>query len=193
MNNTLIEQIDKYIKPENFEVSVDDGDFFITVTTDVSPSILSDVIDRIVSLIKWNDFKYELFDVLMAYYVISLFTDIPIPMKVDENGKEIADYEKCYRISCALNLTNLLCENSIIILNYIELIETNVWRKLDYLKTLQSNEALMTLCDKAYDVLSNMDALFENVDIDYLNSITQELGNVTEKLSLIGDAPKKNA
>lgn len=187
MNDTLMEKINKYIEPETVELIFGEGSdsFVVKINSEVSSGMMSAIIERIAMMVKWNGFTYDLFDILLAYYVISLFTDIPIPTKKDKDEKTIEDYEKCYTICTSMNLIDEICHASPTIAAYIEFIEKNVWRKLEYYKTVEANEKLMALSDKAYGLLDTLEDAFDNVTPEMFSEIVEGLKLVSENPSLI--------
>lgn len=184
MKNTLLNKIENHIKPKTVDVKFEDTDIVIEVTDYVSTGELSAAVETISDMVRLNDYTYELIDILMGYYVISLFTNIPIPTTGD-GDEEMEDYQKCYDICMRLNLIDALCETSDNITESIAFIEKNVWRRLEYTKAMKANESLMLLCDKAYEMLENLDGLLGGVDIDMLNQIADQLGDTASKLSLV--------
>lgn len=190
MTNTLLTQIEKYIEPKTIEIEFEDAGFVIEATDYIAPGQLSAAIDAISTMVRINDYTYELIDILMGYYAISLFTNIPIPTTIDEAGDEVDNYEKCYDICMRLGLIEALCEASSNIAEAIAYIEKNVWRKIEYTKTIKANESLMLLCDKAYEMLENLDGVLGGVDIDMLNNIAEQLQETTDKLSLVNNDTK---
>lgn len=182
MEKTLMQHIEEYIKPENIELKFNDGSdtFIVNINESVDPGVMSSAIENIVHMVTYNDYAYELFDILMAYYIIDLFTDIPIPSIKDEDGESAPDYARCYEICIGLNLINELCNASPIISDYVEFIEKNVWRRLEYKKSVKTNEALTLLYDKAYELLDDVENMMAKTkDVD-LNAIANEIGKISE-------------
>ena len=123
----LLGKIERYIKDDTTTLNFGDksNGFALTVNDYVDADTLASVVDDIVLKVKISDFDYYLFDILMSYYTISLFTDIPVPtVKTDE--AEVPDYTKCYDICTRLNLIDSLCGVSDYIADYISFIEKNV-------------------------------------------------------------------
>lgn len=191
MKDTLLKNIEKYIEPKTITLSFNDGEFKVTVTDYVAPGILAAAIENIETMVRINDYSYELFDILMGYYTVTLFTDIPVPQRKGEDGEMVDDYEKCFDICTRLNLTDMLACESDSIAYSLAFIEKNVWRRLEYCKTMESNSALMLLCDKAYEMLENLDGLMGKFDIDNLNKIADTLGDFTQNLSLVENPKDK--
>lgn len=191
----LMEKIDEYIKDNTCTLTFGDGsdEFAIQVNDYVDADTLAAVVDDIAFNVRNSEFDYYLFDILMAYHVISLFTDIPIPaIKTEES--ETQDYTKCYDICARLNLINELCSASGNIEEYIEFIEKNVWRKLEYYKELAANDALMMVCGKAYELLDELEGIVEQAtDVD-LQTVMSELKDASAQvLDLKEEAAKMAA
>lgn len=185
MKNTLLENIEKYIEPKTITLNFNDGEFEVAVTDYVAPGVLAATIENIETMVRINDYSYELFDILMGYYTVTLFTDIPVPQIKGDDGEMVDDYERCFDICNRLNLTNMLACESDSIANSLAFIERNVWRKLDYRKVMESNSALMLLCDKAYEMLENLDGLLDEFNIDNLNEIADTLSDFTQNIALV--------
>lgn len=181
MKNKM-ELIEKYIEKENVVLTFgsDDDAFDVEVNDYVDVSTLIAVVDEIVRLIQSNDFDYSLFDVGLAYFIIDLFTDIPIPMR--EQG-DFPDYEKCYDICSRMNLIDEVCAASGNAEDAISYIEKNVWRKLEYYKAMEANRALTMVCGKLYDVLDRVGTIVDQVaDVD-LQALADELNEVSGKIA----------
>lgn len=191
MKNTLLENIEKYIEPKTIILSYNDGEFEVTATDYVAPGVLATAIENIETMVRINDYSYEIFDILMGYYTVALFTDIPVPQIKGDDGEMVDDYEKCFDMCTRLNLTDMLASESDSIAYSLAFIEKNVWRRLDYRKVMESNSSLMLLCDKAYEMLDNLDGLLGKFDIDNLNEIADTLGDFTQKLSLVKNPKDK--
>lgn len=193
----LMEKIDEYIKDDTCTLTFGNGsdEFAIQVNDYVDADTLAAVVDDIAFNVRNSEFDYYLFDILMAYHVISLFTDIPIPtIKTEESETQTQDYTKCYDICTRLNLINELCSVSDDIEEYIEFIEKNVWRKLEYYKELAANDALMMVCGKAYELLDELEGIVEQAtDVD-LQTVMSELKDASAQvLDLKEEAAKQLA
>lgn len=187
----VMEQIDKYIEGEELVLTfTSQNDAFHVKANDyVDVETLCAVVDEIALKIKLNDFDYSLYDVALAYFVIDLFTDIPIPM-VGEGESQSPDYAKCYAMYTRMGLLDELCAVSNNIENSIAFIEKNVWRKLEYYKTMESNSALTMVCGKLYDILDGVENIVDKVaDVD-IKALAAELDEVSNQLAV--EAAKKN-
>lgn len=178
MENKLMENIEKYIEPRTFEIPfyLGEEEFTVIVSDDVSTEALLTTVELITSAIESDNFEnYCWFEIFIAYSVMALFTNIPIP--TNEDGTP--DYMKCYKICTGMGLIDNICARNANIEDYIALIEKNVWRRLEYKKTVRANESLMFLCDKAYDMLEGLDEIMSKVkDVD-IESIGSQLGELT--------------
>ena len=190
----LLGKIERYIKDDTTTLNFGDksNGFALTVNDYVDADTLASVVDDIVLKVKISDFDYYLFDILMSYYTISLFTDIPVPtVKTDE--AEVPDYTKCYDICTRLNLIDALCGVSDYIADYISFIETNVWRKLEYHKGMAANEALSMVCGKVYDLLDGLEDMVEKTrDVD-LQTVMSDLKEASAQVLDLKEAAAKMA
>lgn len=190
----LLGKIETYIKDTTTTLNFGDksNGFTLTVTDYVDADTLASIVDDIVLKVKISDFDYYLFDILMSYYAISLFTDIPVPtIKTDET--EVPDYTKCYDICTRLNLVDALCDASEPIADYISFIETNVWRKLEYYKGMAANEALSMVCGKVYDLLDGLEDMVEKTrDVD-LQTVMSNLKEASAQVLDLKEAAAKMA
>lgn len=189
MENAICNAVESTIKENYFSFDVGNGANKKKVQAHdyVDVDTLSDTVQDIVFRIEANDFRYEVFDFMMGYYVIKLFTNIPIPMMEDS-----IDYAKCYDICTRLNLINRLCEKSANIAEYISVIEKNVWRKLEYDKAMQANENMNILYGRVYNFIDNLDNTLDNLKELGFDKIASELVNVTNNLSFIDKIDNKN-
>lgn len=183
--NELLNTIEKLIREDTFTLDIGAGvnRIKIKVHDYVDVDDLSDAVQDIVFRVKANDFRYEVFDFMLGYHIIKLFTNIPIPMIDDE----AIDYARCYDICTRLNLIDRLCEKSNNIAAYIAVIEKNVWRKLEYDKVMATNENLNILYGRVYNFIDNLDTLLSQVEDLGFDKIASELINVTDKISFIED------
>lgn len=190
----LLGKIETYIKDDTTTLTFGDksNGFTLTVNDYVDADTLASIVDDIVLKVKISDFDYYLFDILMSYYTLSLFTDIPVPtIKTDE--AEVPDYTKCYDICTRLNLVDALCDASDYIADYISFIETNVWRKLEYHKEMAANEALSMVCGKVYDLLDGLEDMVEKTrDVD-LQTVMANLKEASAQVLDLKEAAAKMA
>lgn len=179
MENKM-ELIEKYIEAKEQVLSFGSGEnaFDVMVNDHVSVDTLSAAANEIARMVAENDFDYSLLDIAMSYFIIDLFTDIPIPMAGDSS-----DYVKCHDICCRMNLVDELCAVSANIENSIAYLEKNVWRKLEYLKTIEANSALTMVCGKLYDVLDSVENIVDKVAEVDMQALMEELNEVTGQLA----------
>lgn len=187
-NDSFMENIDKYIDNDEFllEFIDDDGESFTVKATDyVHFADISVSIETIVDHVAGKNYQYEYFDLALAYCVIDLFTEIPVPMTTDENGEEIIDACKCFDICTRLGIIKALCETSDNAAELIAVIEKNVWRRLEYLKTMESTSGLNRVCDYAYDLLIKIDDVIDGYSNVNLKEATDVLKDTLTKLNIV--------
>lgn len=184
--DTYIAAIDEYIngdkKPSVIEYT-DNGNtkFVVNVKENIDYDDVYTAIVTIVDQVVNKDFEYSVIDIIMPYYLISLFTDIPTPLTSDNEP----DYQKCFDIVIGLDLEENLCAFPIVA-NYISIIEKNVWRKLEYYKALKSImpfDGLISALGEFYEILDDLNDVVEsqkNIDFD---DILNESKNLNEQLS----------
>jgi len=192
MAKDLITQIEEAISVENkktISAHYAGKSFKIDVNENINIYDVDGAIDMIIHNVVEQDFKYSLIDVLESYFILKLFTNIEPPM-VDEN---IADYEKCHEIVVKLQLKEILCEESYIIADYISMIEQNVWRGLEYEKSLTAltpYESLLDALANFYEILDAMEKFAEaNQDID-VEKLTKQIEDISSQISLIDEMKK---
>jgi len=194
MAKTLMESIEDFIVEDKKYIKYGTGDdiFKVEINEDASLDDIHNAIVMIVDNVENQNFAYYLIDILEAYHILNLFTNIPVPMISDE----IPDFEKCYDICLKLQLKYYLTQTSNIVLNHISMIEQNVWRSLEYKKSLKAlipYESLMAALNQFYEILDDLDKVVEaQKDID-IEVIANQLNEVTSKLSLVEEMKKENS
>lgn len=179
MGKILMKEIENYISTEEKSIKVGAGknSIQINIIEDVEVDKLHAVVESITNAIVEQDFAYTLFDILLPYHIINLFTNIETPMVKDD----IPDYEACYKFCIKFDLVNKLAEKSSIVAECISVIEKNIWRSLEYKKaltTLIPYESLMDALDEFYKILDEIDEIAEsqkNVDIEGLMGQLEEI------------------
>jgi len=194
MAKTLMESIEDFIVEDKKYIKYGTGDdiFKVEINEDASLDDIHNAIVMIVDNVENQNFAYYLIDILEAYHILNLFTNIPVPMISDETP----DFEKCYDICLKLQLKYYLTQTSNIVLNHISMIEQNVWRSLEYKKSLKAlipYESLMAALNQFYEILDDLDKVVEaQKDID-IEVIANQLNEVTSKLSLVEEMKKENS
>lgn len=192
MDEALMKNIDAYIADtkKKIEYGVGKKGFVVEINEKIDINDIHNAIEVIVDNVVDQDYSYELIDILLSYYIIKLFTNIPAPM-ADE---DIPDYERCLDICIKLQLKNVLFENSIVVAEYINMLEKNIWRKLEYKKarlTLIPWESLMDGLSEFYEILDTFSEFVDKQqDID-IESLAGQINEVTSKLTLVEEMKKK--
>lgn len=195
---TLMENIEERIANDDKYITIDDrlGRFKIKVNENVDVTDIHSAIMTIADEVENQNFAYTLIDLIEAYYIIELFTDIPVPTIKYDDGVEVPDYQKCYVISTKLQLKDRLFGTSLIVGSYIELLEKNVWRILEYKKarlTLLPYESMMDALNEFYEMMDDLGKYVENQkDID-VEALAKQIGDVATKLSIVDDLKAKEA
>lgn len=193
-DKTLFKNIEEYMvntTNEKKTISYSNGKdaFNVEVNENIDLNDIHAAIETIVENVIDQDWAYDLIDILSSYYIIDLFTNIPAPMM----DNDIPDYEKCLEICLKLNLKQHLCEISDIVFDYISMLERNIWRKLEYKKTLTALipwESLMDGLNQFYEVLDTLSEFAEKQkDVD-IEALTGQINDVATKLQLVEDMKK---
>ena len=193
MEKTLMENIEAFIVENKKHIEFGKGKqgFIVSINENIDIDDIHNAIETIVDQVVGQDYSYELIDILMSYYLITLFTDIPAPM-VEE---DIPDYEKCLEICIKLGIKEKLFGTSPIVAEYISMIEKNIWRKLEYKKarlTLIPWESLMDGLGQFYEILDTFsDFVDQRKDFDY-ESLAGQINDVASKLTLVEELKNKN-
>lgn len=182
---TLMQSIENYIKTENKTMRYGTGKDAFTI--EINEKVPFEAIDRVIELVvdsvvsgnedNTHGFDYEIMDEIMPFLFISLFTDIPTPIIVDESGNPIldedgetsVDYVKCLHIYTALDLRYRIFEVSPIIAEYMGIIEKNIWRRLEFIKQKQ-------IQDKEYEAIGEFYSILDDLSgvVDAQSDITPE-------------------
>lgn len=160
--------------------------FTIEVNEDIDFNEVHNAIDNIVENVTEQDHSFEVIDLLMGYYILKLFTNIPVPVTEDENSEDGSrpDFNMCNEIVAKLGLTSRLCEASPIVAFYMDVLIKNVWRKLDYNKAILSVLPFNDLMDAIAEFYSILDELAEIPNQDEnLAELKDTLNNFADKLS----------
>lgn len=179
-----ITAINEYINDEPKSIEYEDGGetkFVVTVNESVDYDDVYTAIVTIVDQVVNKDFEYSVIDLLLPYYLISLFTDIPVPLTEDDN----TDYQKCFVISSKLNLEENLSAFPVIA-DYISIIEKNVWRKLEYYKALKSImpfDELIGALGEFYEILDELNMVVESQKDINLDDLLNESKKMNEQLN----------
>lgn len=166
------------ISDTEIENEIVDDVINIHLNEEVNILMLMTAIDNIVDAVAEQDFAYELLDLVESYYVLSLFTDVDIPMTDEE---DVPDYAKCYELCVAYDIKNAIWNESIILGEYLSYIEKNVWRKLEYRKSTVAQEKLNEALEEFYIVI---DMLAEGAD--YIQN-DEKMAELNDKLSQMND------
>ena len=190
-NIDLLEAIEEYVKKHRKTPTISLGynptsdktsAIEIAINEDVDFNDIHEAIDIIVDNVVDNDFAYELIDYMLDYYIIKLFTNIPVPMDGDS-----PDYEQCIRIAVALDLMNELGNKSDLVRYYIDVLNKNIWRKLEYRKALTSilpfNE-LMSALANFYEI---MDAIEEGESEEGRARLMSDLENLQKSVEIFNE------
>lgn len=186
MEKTLMENIEAFIVNNKKVIEFGTGKqkFNIEINEAVDVDDIHRAIDLIVDQVIEQDYSYELIDVLMPYYLIKLFTNIPVPMLEED----IPDYKRCLDFCINLQLKEKLFAASPVVAEYISILEKNVWRKLEYKKarlTLIPWESLMDGLGQFYEILDTFSEFVDqqkNIDVD---SLASQINDVASTLSLV--------
>lgn len=177
-----------FLEKKSVPINVSDGPmgevFTIHVSEDVTPSQIHSIVESIAYQVEQQDFAYTLIDILKAYYILDLFTDIPVPMKT-EDGEEYPDYEACHTICTRLNLEEEIYEQVPLVGRYIEMLEQNVWRKLEYEKSLKPYSELSEALAEFYEILDDLNEIVENQDEESINDLLEKVNDVAKELEQV--------
>lgn len=194
-SKTLTKAIEKISVPGKRMIEIEGLPAKIEINEDVDLRLLDKVIDTIVEQVVAQGFKYSLIDIMEAYYIIALFTNIPVPTiddktKDGEDGDIIPDYQKCYVIEKRLDLSNELMEASPVICDMIIMLERNVWRQLEYKKALLSltpYDSMLDVMSQMYELLDDLNKYIEQyADID-VDNIADRISDISKQLSVVKD------
>lgn len=197
-----LEYVEEMLDSEK-TIEYGDNDLIVTVNEEVDIQDVYNAIINIVDNIVEREFEYELMDLMLPYYWISLFTDINVPTLFDDDGEEYPDYVQCYKIATCLNLEYELTQVSPLVAGYIYMIPQNIWRRLEYHKSHGAylQKELTDALSAFYEIMDELDELNkQQADIDVegfmeqLNEIStalQELNN--EKSADIIDMPARSS
>ena len=186
MGEALIKSIDTFISNNKKYIEFGTGKkgFQVEINEDIDINDIHNAIENIVDNVIKQDYSYELIDIMLPYYIMDIFTNIPTPM-VEEN---IPDYKRCLDICIGLQLKEKLFESSVVVAEYITMLEKNIWRKLEYKKarlTLIPWESLMDGLDQFYEILDTFsDFVDKQQDID-VESLASQINDVASKLTLV--------
>ena len=182
MTKKQLSKLENLNKPRTLKLEIDGIPF--EVKEDVTLVQIDSAVDMIVKNI-------SVLDVMLPYYIMGLFTNLPIPMITDEGGDEYPDYQKCFMICTRLDLKQNLIDRSDIVRAYIEMLERNVWRQLEYEKarlTLLPFESLMDGLSSFYEVMDALEEYtdkYSSEDIDKIAAQLTEMADNVTKLHLI--------
>lgn len=192
MKENLMKNIQKFVENNKTELKYGSGKntFTVEIHEDVDINYVHSAIENVIENVEKQDFAYDLIDVILPYYYISLFTNIPAPMTDEEN---VPDYEQCMKIAMKLELRERMFEASPVIGEYISMIEKNIWRKLEYKKALKSLmpwESLMDGLDQFYEILDTLGEFAEQQkDVD-IEGLVSQINDVSSKLTLVEELKK---
>lgn len=192
MKENLMENIQKFVEDNKAELKYSSGKntFTVEIHEDVDINYIHSAIENVIENVEKQDFAYDLIDVMLPYYYISLFTDIPAPMTDEEN---VPDYEQCMKIAMKLELRERMFEASPVIGEYISMIEKNIWRKLEYKKALKSLmpwESLMDGLDQFYEILDTLGEFAEQQKDVNIEGLVSQINDVSSKLALVEELKK---
>lgn len=214
----LEKAITKVCEPVKKTISIEGITPKVEISEDVDLRLIDQVIDTIVDQVVAQEFKYSLIDIMESYFIMALFTNIPIPILENTNedtdatdiaaeaertetsedvaskekpGTEyIPDYQRCYIIATKLNLKEQLAEASPVIADMIYLIEKNIWRKLEYKKSLTAlipYESMLDVMSEMYSLLDDLNQYIEKyADVD-IDNIATRISDVSKQLSIVKD------
>ena len=193
MKKISMKQIENYISTEEKFIKLGNGkkSIQINIIEHVDVDNLHAVVESIANEIVEQEFAYTLFDILLPYHIMNLFTNIEIPMVKDD----IPDYEACYKFCIKFDLINKLIDESSIIAEYISMIEKNILRVLEYKKALTSlipYESLMDALNEFYRILDEIDKVVEtqkNIDVE---SLISQINDISTQLSSLDESQIKN-
>lgn len=192
MEKIPMKEIESYISTEEKFINLGTvkEPIRIEIIEDVDVDDIHAVVESIADAIVEQDFAYTLFDILIPYHIINLFTNIETPMVAND----IPDYEACYKFCVQSNLINILAEESPVVAEYIGVIEKNIWRTLEYKKALTAlipYESLMDALNEFYRILDEIDEVAEaqkDVDVEWL---MKQLGEISAGLASVEEESKK--
>lgn len=192
MEKISMKEIESYISTEEKFIKVGTGknSLRINIIEDVSVDDIHAVVESISDAIVAQDFAYTLFDILLPYHIVNLFTNIEAPM-IEE---DVPDYEVCYKFCIQFDLVNKLAEVSPIVAEYIGVIEKNIWRTLEYKKALTAlipYESLMDALGEFYRILDDIDKIAEaQKDVD-VEGLVKQLGEISAGLASVEKESQK--
>lgn len=192
MEKIPMKEIESYISTEEKFINLGTvkEPIRIEIIEDVDVDDIHAVVESIADAIVEQDFAYTLFDILIPYHIINLFTNIETPMVAND----IPDYEACYKFCVQSNLINILAEESPVVAEYIGVIEKNIWRTLEYKKALTAlipYESLMDALNEFYRILDEIDEVAEaQKDVD-VEGLMKQLGEISAGLASVEEESKK--
>lgn len=189
MDKDLVAKIEKYIQDGTKQITYGNSKtgFSVIVNEDIDFNEVHSAIDTIVENVIAQEQAFEIIDLLTGYYVIKLFTNIPVPLIEDAEAEDghRPDYSKCNEIVAKLDLINKLASTSSIVAFYLDMLLKNVWRKLDYNKAMLSVMPYNDLLDaiaEFYAILDEFAEVSNNNDLD-LDKFKSTIDDFANKLS----------
>ena len=188
MDRDLAAKINEYIQdaPKQIMYGNSKNGFSVEVNENIDFNEVHSAIDNIVENVMEQDQVFEVIDLLMGYYVIKLFTNIPIPVVEDKDadGDYRPDYSKCNEIVAKLDLMSKLAATSNVVAFYLDVLIKNVWRKLDYNKAMLSVMPFNDLMDAIAEFYAILDEIAEasNADVN-LDEFKSTLDEFADKIS----------
>ena len=188
MDRDLVAKINEYIQEDTKQIMYGNAKngFAVKVNENIDFNEVHSAIDNIVENVMEQDQAFEVIDLLMGYYVIKLFTNIPIPVVEDKDadGDYRPDYSKCNEIVAKLDLMNKLAAASNVVAFYLDVLVKNVWRKLDYNKAMLSVMPFNDLMDAIAEFYAILDEIAEasNADVN-LDEFKATINDLADKLS----------
>lgn len=189
INRDLTAKIENYMQSGQKQIAYGSRDkFAVEINENVDFNEVHAAIDNIVENVMEQDHSFEVIDLLMGYYVLKLFTNIPIPVVKDEDADDDyrPDYSKCNEIVAKLDLMNKLAATSNVVAFYLDVLIKNVWRKLDYNKALLSIMPFNDLMDAIAEFYAIIDEIAnvatQDVDLEKFKATLDEFADKISEL-----------
>lgn len=189
INRDLTAKIENYMQSGQKQIAYGSRDkFVVEINENVDFNEVHAAIDNIVENVMEQDHSFEVIDLLMGYYVLKLFTNIPIPVVKDEDADDDyrPDYSKCNEIVAKLDLMNKLAATSNVVAFYLDVLIKNVWRKLDYNKALLSVMPFNDLMDAIAEFYTIIDEIAnvatQDIDLEKFKSTLDEFADKISEL-----------
>lgn len=184
--NTALEYVEAALADKK-TIEFGDDEFVLTVNENIDINDVYNAINNIVENVVEREFEYELIDLMIPYYLISLFTDIDVTT-IKDGDEEYPDYEQCYKIATVFNLEYELTQVSPLVAGYIYLMNQNIWRRLDYQKSQGAylKRELMDAISTFYMIMDELDEVAEqqkDIDVDGFVSQLNEISEALQDLN----------